>query len=270
MVQMTDKEFLEFVKYMNANYGIDLSKKKVLIEGRLSNIIEKKGMSSFGQYLESVKNNSKEEITMLVNKLTTNYTYFYREESHFEYLKETILPNEEKNNKTKILNIWSAGCSSGEEPYTIAMILDDYFKYSIDRWKININATDISENVLKKAREGIYSEDSIKRLPEHFKKKYLIRLNDNKYQVTTEIKKHINFKVFNLMSPIIEKNKYHFVFLRNVMIYFDPETKINIVNKLYDAIWPGGYLLIGHAETIQRNNSNFQYIKPAVYKKEYV
>jgi chemotaxis protein methyltransferase CheR len=268
MVKITDKEFLEFVKYMNTNYGIDLSKKRVLIEGRLSSIIEKKGMSSFGQYLDSVKNNSKEEITMLVNKLTTNYTYFYREESHFDYLKEIVLPYEEENNKTRVLNIWSAGCSSGEEPYTIAMILDDYFKQGITWWKININATDISENVLEKAREGIYSADSIKRLPESYIKKYLIKLSDNKFQVTPEIKKYINFKVFNLMDPILEQNKYHIVFLRNVMIYFDPKTKINIVNKLYNAILSGGYLMIGHAETIQRDKSNFKYIKPAVYKKE--
>ena len=115
MVKITDNEFLDFVKYMNKNYGINLSKKRVSIEGRVSNLIEKKGMNSFSQYLKSVKNNNEEE-TMLVNKLTTNYTYFYREEKHFQYLTETILPYEEKNNKVKILNIWSAGCSSGEEP----------------------------------------------------------------------------------------------------------------------------------------------------------
>ena len=166
MLRLTDGEFLEFVKYMRNNYGIDLSKKRILIEGRLSNAIDKRGMSSFSQYLESVKSNSKEEITMLVNKLTTNYTYFYREESHFEYLREVILPREEKENKSKLLNIWSAGCSSGEEPYTIAMVLDDFFKIGINQWKIHINATDISEKVLSKAREGIYSQESIKKLPD--------------------------------------------------------------------------------------------------------
>src|SRR5690554_6273946 len=99
MVKLTDSEFLEFVQYMHKNYGIDLSKKRVLIEGSLSNMIERKGMNSFSQYLESIKRNNKEEITMLINKLTTNYTYFYREENHFKFLRETVLPNEEKNNK---------------------------------------------------------------------------------------------------------------------------------------------------------------------------
>lgn len=268
MVKLTDSEFLEFVQYMHKNYGIDLSKKRILIEGRLSNLIEKKGMNSFGQYLESIKRNNKEEITMLINKLTTNYTYFYREENHFKFLKEIILPNEEKNNKLKTLNIWSAGCSSGEEPYTLAMVIDDYFKYSAGQWKVQILATDISENVLSKARDGIYSEDSIKNLPESYKKRYFAKTKDDKYQVLPEIKKHITFKVFNLMDPIVAKNKFDVIFCRNVMIYFNTETKINIVNKFYEATKPGGYLMIGHAETIQRNKSKYDYVNPAIYKKE--
>lgn len=268
MVRLTDSEFLEFVKYMHNNYGIDLSKKRILIEGRLSGLLDKKGMSSFSQYLESVKNNSKDEITMLVNKLTTNYTYFYREESHFEYLREVILPQKEKENKSKLLNIWSAGCSSGEEPYTIAIVLDDYFKSRINQWEIHINATDISEKVLSKAREGVYSKDSLKRLPESYKKKYFKKINNNEYEVIPEIKKYITFKVFNLMDNILERNKYDVIFLRNVMIYFNSETKEHIVNKIYDATKPGGYLLIGHAETLQRDKSKYIYIKPATYKKE--
>lgn len=268
MVKLTDSEFLGFVQFMQKNYGIDLSKKRVLIEGRLSNLIEKKGMASFGEYLENIKRNDKDEITMLINKLTTNYTFFYREENHFKYLKEIILPYEEKNNKSKILSIWSAGCSSGEEPYTLAMILDDYFKLSGNQWKIQIIATDISDNVLSKAREGIYSEDSMKNLPESYKKRYLKKIDDNKYQVVPEIKNYITFKVFNLMDPIVAKNKYDVIFCRNVMIYFNGETKLNIVNKLYEATKPGGYLMIGHAETIQRSKSKYIYVKPAIYKKE--
>ncbi|WP_313345157.1 protein-glutamate O-methyltransferase CheR [Sedimentibacter sp.] len=268
MVKLTDSEFLEFVQYMHKNYGIDLSKKKILIEGRLSNMIERKGMSSFSQYLDSIKRNNKEEITMLINKLTTNYTYFYREENHFKFLKETVLVNEEKNNKLKTLNIWSAGCSSGEEPYTLAMVIDDYFKYSAGQWRIQIHATDISENVLSKAREGIYSEESIKNLPESYKKRYFAKTKEGKYQVLPEIKKYVDFKVFNLMDPIVAKNKYDVIFCRNVMIYFNADTKINIVNKFYEATKTGGYLMIGHAETIQRNKSEYLYVSPAIYKKE--
>lgn len=267
MVKLTDNEFLEFVKIMHGNYGIDLSKKRILIEGRLSNLVERKGMNSFSQYLESIKKNDKEEITLLINKLTTNYTYFYREENHFKFLKEVFLPYEEKNNKMKVLNIWSAGCSSGEEPYTLAMVMDDYFKFN-SSWKIQILASDISENVLSKAREGIYVEESLSKLPESYKKKYFEKTPDGRYQVVPEIKKNITFKVFNLMDTIREKNKYDVIFCRNVMIYFNAETKMNIVNKFYEAVKPQGYLMIGHAETIQRNQSKFMYINPAIYRKE--
>lgn len=270
MVKLTDGEFLDFVQYMHKNYGIDLSKKRILIEGRLSNLIEKKGMNSFGQYMDSIKRNNKDEITMLINKLTTNYTYFYREENHFKYLKEVVLPFEEKNNKTKVLNIWSAGCSSGEEPYTLAMVIDDFFKFNSSQWKIQILATDISENVLGKARDGIYQEESLKNLPDSYKKRYFEKTSDGKYGVVQDIRKYITFNVFNLMDPIAVKNKYDVILCRNVMIYFNSETKMNIVNKFYEASKPGGYLMIGHAETIQRNNSKYIYLNPAIYKKEIV
>lgn len=268
MVKLTDNEFLDFVHFMNKNYGIDLSKKRILIEGRLSKLIEKKGMSNFSQYLESVKRNSKDEIIMLINKLTTNYTYFYREENHFKFLKEVILPFEENNNKTKVIKIWSAGCSSGEEPYTIAMVIDDYYKFTGSQWRIQILASDISNNVLSKAREGIYAGETIKNLPELYKKKYLKKTDDGKYQIVPEIRKNVTFKVFNLMDPIAERNKYDVIFCRNVMIYFNTETKMNIVNKFYEATKSGGYLMIGNAETVQRNKSKYLYINPAIYKKE--
>lgn len=267
MIKLTDKEFTEFVEYMHSNYGIDLSKKKVLIEGRLSNLIEKKGFKNFSDYIKDIKLNGKDEITTLVNKLTTNYTYFYREEQHFEYITKIILPNEEINNKTKTLNIWSAGCSSGEEPYTIAMVLDDYFKLKAPQWKINITASDISENVLLKAREGIYEEENIKKLPEHFKKRYFEKIDGDKYKVTKDIRKNIEFKTINLMGNLGMKNKFDVIFCRNVMIYFNTDTKMKLINKFYEANKDDGYLLIGHAETIQRDKSKYNYIKPAIYKK---
>lgn len=267
MVKLTDNEFLEFVKIMHKNYGIDLSKKRILIEGRLSNMIERKGMS-FSQYLESIKKNDKDEIITLINKLTTNYTYFYREENHFKFLKEVFLPNEEKTNRLKTLNIWSAGCSSGEEPYTLAMVIDDYFKLNAGSWKVQILATDISDNVLSKAREGVYGEESLSKIPEPYRKRYFEKTGDGRYQVVPTIRKNVSFKVFNLMDNIADKNKYDVIFCRNVMIYFNAETKINMVNKFYEAVKPEGYLMIGHAETIQRNQSRFSYVQPAIYKKE--
>lgn len=267
MLKLTDKEFKDFVNYMHGNYGIDLSKKRQLIEGRLSNLVEGKGMKSFTEYINSVKKNSKEEISMLINKLTTNYTYFYREDNHFKFLNDVVLPFEEKNNKLKIINIWSAGCSSGEEPYTLAMVLSEYFQMKRLGWKINIFATDISDKVLSKAREAVYPEESLKYLPPTFKTKYFKKDKDM-YYVIPEIKKYVTFKTFNLMDPISARSKYDFIFCRNVMIYFNAETKLNLVNKFYNAIKPEGYLMIGHAESIQRGLTKFDYVCPAIYKKE--
>lgn len=267
MIKLTDNEFLEFVQYMHKNFGIDLSKKKQLIEGRLSNLIERKGMKSFSEYMLSIKKNSTEEVSTLINKLTTNYTYFYREDNHFKYLQEVILPFEEKNNKLKAINIWSAGCSSGEEPYTIAMVVDDYFKYKKQEWKIQITATDISLNVLSKAEEASYVEDSLKLLPDSYKKRYFTKEND-KYKINQDIKKQVTFKTFNLMDNIQSRNKYDVIFCRNVMIYFNQDTKINLVNRFYEATKMDGHLMIGHAETIQRGQTKYKYICPAIYKKE--
>jgi len=269
MIKLTDVEFQEFVQYMHKNYGIDLSKKRQLIEGRLSNMVERKGMKSFSEYMNSIKKNDKDEISLLINKLTTNYTYFYREENHFKYLREVILPYEEQTNKLKTINIWSAGCSSGEEPYTLAMIINDYFQLKRIGWKVQILATDISQNVLDKAKEGIYAEESIKNLPQSFKTRFFKKTSDDKYEVVSEIKKQITFSTFNLMDPITVKNKYNVIFCRNVMIYFNAATKINLVNKFYEATQPCGHLMIGHAETIQRGQSKYQYICPAIYKKEW-
>lgn len=268
MIKLTDTEFQQFVQYMHSNYGIDLSKKRQLIEGRLSNMVERKGMKSFSEYINSIKRNDKDEISLLINKLTTNYTYFYREENHFKYLREVILPFEEQTNKLKTINIWSAGCSSGEEPYTLAMIISDYFQLKRMSWKVQILATDISQNVLDKAKEGIYAEESIKNLPQSYKTRFFKKTSDNKYEVSQEIKNQITFKTFNLMDSITARNKYNVIFCRNVMIYFNAATKIELVNKFYEATQPGGHLMIGHAETIQRGQSKYKYICPAIYKKE--
>lgn len=269
MIHISDSEFMELVTYMQKNYGINLINKRQLIEGRMSNLLEKKGMKTFGEYITLIKKNNMDEITTLINKLTTNHTFFYREDNHYKFLKDVILPEQEKNNQTKFLTIWSAGCSSGEEPYTIAMALDDYFGFKINQWNIKIYATDISQNVLSKAKEAVYSEDSIKGLPPTWKTKYLKKIADDKYEIIPSIKNMVQFGVFNLMNntSVLQKNKYNLVFCRNVMIYFNQQTKIDLVNRFYEVVQPGGYLYIGHSETIQREQSKFKYICPAIYQK---
>lgn len=269
MITLKDSEFNEMVVFMKKNYGINLEKKRQLIEGRLSNLLERRGINSFGEYISIINRRNPEEIMILINKLTTNHTFFYREDNHYKFLKENILPEYESCHKMGFLNIWSAGCSSGEEPFTTAMAIDDYFGLKKSKINTKIVATDISHNVLSKAKEAVYSEDSIKGLPQQWKIKYLDKLPSNGYKVCDLIRNQVHFGVFNLMNqiPINYRNKYHIVFCRNVMIYFDQKTKNDLINRLYDAVEYGGYLFIGHSETIQRGESKFKYICPAVYKK---
>lgn len=269
MIQITDKEFTELVEFMHKNYGINLINKRQLIEGRMSNVLDKMGMKSFSDYITFIKRGNNEHIEILINRLTTNHTFFYREDNHYKFLKEVVLPEHEAKSVTRNFNVWSAACSSGEEPYTIAMAIDDYFGAKKSLWNARILATDISQNVLNKAKEAIYQEESIKGLPPAWKTKYLKKLENGKYEIIPQIKNEVQFKTFNLMEPIptLQINKYNLIFCRNVMIYFDVNTKNDLINRLYDALVPGGYLFIGHSETVQREKSKFNYICPAIYRK---
>src|SRR5665647_267060 len=161
-MNLKDSEFRELTGYMKTNYGINLTEKKLLIEGRLSNMVTEKGFSNFSDYLKFVfRDASGDEISVLINKLTTNHTFFMREAEHFKYFNDTVLPYLEANSKTKDLRIWSAGCSSGEEPYIIAMIIADYFGTQRAMWNTKILATDISQKVLEIAKKGIYSGEAV-------------------------------------------------------------------------------------------------------------
>lgn len=161
MLTINDNDFHRLVQFVHQNYGIDLSKKRQLITGRLSNTIVSMGFNSFKDYIEHlIKNQKPDDLELMLNKLTTNYTFFMREENHFKLFKETILPYLEKEKKDHVLSIWSAGCSSGEEPYTISIILKEYFGAKAGMWDTRVLATDISQNALRAAKNAVYDEDS--------------------------------------------------------------------------------------------------------------
>ncbi|QAT42026.1 CheR family methyltransferase [Aminipila luticellarii] len=267
MLSISENDFIRLTDFVIKNYGINLKSKKVLIEGRLSNYLSAEGYQSFRDYVDyitSTKNSG--DIEIMLNKLTTNHTFFMREEKHFAFFNDTILPYLEKTNKNHSISIWSAGCSSGEEPYTLSIIMKEFFKSYSMRWDTRLLATDISQNALGKAAKGFYTEDSLKALPDVWKRAYFTKKEDG-YQVTEELRKNVIFRTFNLMEPIQFKTKFDVIFCRNVMIYFDKPTKSALIRRFYDALNPGGYLLIGHSETVDREESDFQYIMPATYRK---
>ena len=252
MLTLSDADFQRLYTYIKTNYGIDLSKKKSLIVSRLSNTLKAGGYTSFSQYIDDViSGRDKDMVTSMLNKLTTNYTYFPREEEHFKYLWDVILPDlAKKHAKDKVLAIWSAGCSSGEEPYTISMYLKEYFGPQASQWDTRVLATDISQKILNTAINATYGEEGMSSLPPTWKQKYFVRKDGNTYTVAPAIKQNVIFRTFNLMDPIQFKKKFDLIFCRNVMIYFDQPTKSALARRMFDATVPGGYLIISKAENL--------------------
>ncbi len=263
---ITEREFRRVVAYVKKTSGIDLSEKQVLINGRLENYLLRNGYSGYDEYMEKVEHNpGGEEARNLINALTTNHTYFMREFEHLEFLKQEILPV--LKTKEAARRIWSAASSTGEEPYTIAMVLKDFFAMEQPKWDTKILATDISTKVLQHASKGKYLLEQIEPLPEHWRRKYFKKVNELEYQASQELRNEVIFRQFNLMNSFPFRKPFHVVFLRNVMIYFDDDTKRQLLRKVYDFLEPGGYLFVGTTEAVNRKGLDFKYVKPSIYRK---
>lgn len=267
MMKLSQNDFERLVLYMKKNYGINLEKKSVLIEGRLGNMIAQRGFKSFTEFLDfAFADKTGKETMQLVNKLTTNHTFFMREAEHFTFLKKTFFPYIEKKNTDKTLNIWCAASSTGQEPYTILMTMLDYFGPSISSWRINYIATDLDTDVLNFAKAGEYALPLMKDVPKEWITKYFTKAGEGKYKVNDKYRSMIQFKQFNLMDKITAQRPYDLISCRNVMIYFEQKTKNDLVERFYDVTKEGGYLFIGHAESVGRD-TKYTYIQPAVYRR---
>ena len=267
---ITDEEFTRISTYVKRHYGIDMSQKKVIVNGRLENYIRSGGWKSFDEFMNEVEHDrtGKQE-TMLVNLLTTNHTYFMREFEQFDYFRKDILPwVKKKAANTKDVRIWCGAASSGEEPYMIAMVLADFFGMERKQWDLRILATDVSTGVLKQAVAGVYTAQQLENVPNQWKRQFFRQTKDGKYVAVDDLKKSVFFRQFNLMSPFPFKRKMHTIFLRNVMIYFDEATKRQLVQKVYDFLEPGGYLLIGTTETLDRSATPFEIVQPSIFRKK--
>jgi chemotaxis protein methyltransferase CheR len=271
VVVITDKEFKQLAEFIEKHYGIHLkSEKKALVSGRLHNVLLEQNFKSFTEYFEYVvSDKTNQAVTTLLNKITTNHTFFMREVDHFHFFQEQILPNLRTNIKNHDLRVWSAGCSTGEEPYTLAMIIHDFFGKEKGLWDTKLLATDISDRALTKAKMGQYSNDQITALPTLWRTNYVKKLDEEKSQIIDKIRNDVIFRKFNLMEEIFPfKKRFQVIFCRNVMIYFDHQTKVDLVNRFYEHLEPGGYLFIGHSESLNRLTTKLKYIRPAIYRKE--
>ena len=267
-MELTNKDFVRLKNFMYNNYGINLEKKKTLIETRLVSTVRRLGFADFKSYIDNLmQDKSGEQVTILVDKLTTNFTYFMREDKHFEFLKDEVLEPYLKKPPIGGIKIWSAASSTGEEPYCIAMLVASIFGRNA-KMKVSITASDISNSVLKQAKAGIYSEDKVSKLPQLWVKNYFQRINERNYSIIESIKNLVEFKYFNLNNNIgWDRCKYDVIFCRNVMIYFDNPTNKKLSKRLYEALKPGGYLIIGMSESLSSLETDFERVKPSVYRK---
>lgn len=269
MIRFTDCEFEHLKAYMGQQFGIDLSKKRILAECRMSHELESNGFTSMGQYLEQMEHDCSGRLkTALLNRLTTNYTYFMREPKHFEFLIKYILPEIQPEWGRSSYRIWSAGCSSGEECYTLAMLLQDYVDQGGWLPLFEVLGTDISESVVHQAMEGRYPAHELEKIPALWQKKYCrVEADGAHFKMSPEIRAKVRFQVMNLLKPTVGTGHYDLILCRNVMIYFDNESRKKLIDKLYQALKPNGYLFVGHTELLPRNHELFEYVCPAVYRK---
>ena len=271
MKDITEKEFDKIRAHVKELFGINLGdEKRSLVYSRLRGVLQEQGLTDFSEYYKYLKNDKTgKATTVFIDKITTNHTFFMRESDHFDIFRDKALPFiKEEYGKQKDLRLWCAACSSGEESYTLQMIVQDFFKND-PGWNIEMLATDISTTVLDKAVHGVYSNESVSTLPKDWQQKYFKPHETGTSIVVDSVKNKITYRKFNLMEDKFPfKKKFQIIFCRNVMIYFDAETRDTLVSKFYDLTEPGGYLFIGHSESLNHTGTKFKYISPATYRKE--
>ena len=247
---ISDEDFTRLVRFVQRNYGIDLHQKRQLIQSRLTATIKTRGFGDFKSYVDYLlRKGNGDDINEVLVKLTTNYTYFMRETESFDYFQKSILPQITRRRASdKSLSIWSAGCSSGEEPYNVTMYMMEYFGSQWAAWDARMLATDLSLDVLRKAQKGVYQLPES--FPEAWREKYFTHVGGTRYEVSKKVKNNVIFRQFNLMDPINFRRKFDVIFCRNVMIYFDQPTKTALIKRFYDATVPGGYLIISLSENL--------------------
>lgn len=263
---LSDREIERVIELARRTCGIDLSRgKRDLIQARLGKKIRQGNFASFKHYYDHVTaDTTGEELIALLDALTTNFTSFLREPAHFDFLRKTILPE-----LTGEIRIWSAACSTGEEPYTIAMTLLDELGPAAATARTRILASDISSRALSAAERGVYEASRFRDFPQAWLSKYLLRGSGSAagwFRVKPVVRRLIEFRRLNLIQPFPSIPAFHVIFCRNVMIYFNKETQGQLVNRLAAFLEPAGWLLIGHAESLTGLNHPCQYVQPAVYR----
>jgi chemotaxis protein methyltransferase CheR len=269
-LEIRPEDFDKFCRFIHGRCGINLHEgKRDLVRSRLAKRLRALQMSSYKQYFDYIfSDRDDQEIVFLLDAISTNVTYFFREEKHFSFLRERVLPEigaQIKAGSRTRIRFWSAGCSSGEEPYSLAIILRESLPPK--PCDIKILATDLSTKALQQARNGIYSRDKLKNVPPEMLKRYFQSHPDGSCQVAPAVREMITFARLNLMYSFPFHGLFEVIFCRNVMIYFDKSTQETLVQKFSRFLQPGGYLMIGHSESLTSIDHDLLYVQPAVYQK---
>jgi chemotaxis protein methyltransferase CheR len=271
---LPDRLFKQFSMLVYEQCGINLHEgKKALLQARLNKRLRLTGIGSYEEYFKFITSGGNPgEFVHFLDSISTNLTYFFRESQHFDFLDQVALPEliakKQKDRDSKI-RIWSAGCSTGEEPYSLAMCVLAHLP-EITRWDFRILATDISTRVLNAASRGIYSEEKIQKVPPALRQANFQKISSTNgkpdFEIAPHVKRVITFHRLNFKEPYSFKGLFDFIFCRNVMIYFDKETQGELVNRMAGFLSPGGYFFVGHSESLTGLAHKLSYVRPAIYR----
>lgn len=270
--QLSDGDFTRLSKFIYSQYGIKMPEtKRIMLQSRLQKRLKALQMPTFAEYVDYVFSpQGSSEIIHMMDVVSTNKTDFFRENQHFDYLFSTVLPEMHELNRQNFVKVWSAGCSSGEEPYTLAMVMSEYAA-TTRGFDFQIMGSDISTIVLDKAVTAIYPEDKVNVIPYELKKKYLLRSKDRTkptVRIVPELRRKTSFMRLNFMDEVYDvPTKFDIIFCRNVLIYFDRKTQEDVINKLCRHLNIGGYFFLGHSESVAGIEVPLQQLKPTVFRR---
>ena len=273
--ELTESQFSEIRELVKSTCGISLGdEKKQLVKARLNKRLRKLGLANYDEYINFLRRDrTGNELTAMLDAISTNLTSFFREADHFDYLEQNIIKRKvaeaAAGKSEKRLRIWSAGCSSGEEPYSIAIVACSTVP-NLNSWDAAVLATDLSTRMLERATNGVYSAERIKTVNPQLRSRYFECIQtrpDRLYRVNNTLRSFVHFSRLNLMGDWPMRGPFDVIFCRNVMIYFDKVTQGRLVERFWELLAPRGTLCIGHSESLTSLKHRFKYIQPTVYEK---
>ncbi|MDH5324911.1 MAG: protein-glutamate O-methyltransferase CheR [Gammaproteobacteria bacterium] len=260
---MNEKEYCFFKEFIGKQVGIALAEnKQAMVSGRLNKRLNQLQMNSYSDYIKYLKQGHASEEQVVIDLLTTNETCFFREPKHFEVLETSVLPGLKRHPRVRV---WSAACSSGEEAYSLAMLLDSVFNDT--RWEIL--ASDVSRQMLETAERGLYPLDNNQRIPKHYLQRYClkgVRSQSGQLLMDKDRLSNMTFRTINLTKPLPDIGKFHIIFLRNVLIYFAEETRVRVIHQLEKHLIEGGYFVVGHSESLHGISKSLKPLIPSIYQ----